>query len=145
MIERMSIAGLGPHAEFAAEFNPTGRTVVAGPSESGKSFLLQAITFCLWGRTFGGKFASEAIHDGMGKASVEILLDSGRLIEASVTAATQRRSITIGDDTQTYTTENAFAAALGALGEDSRPCGWWWSRSSGSSWSRGTPARSATC
>jgi hypothetical protein len=119
MIERMSISGLGPHAEFTAEFNPSGRTLVTGPSESGKSFLLEAITFCLWGRTHGSKFATEAIHDGMPKASVEILLDSGRLIRRSVTQSSgHRRSITMGEDTQTYTTEAAFAAALGALGQD---------------------------
>src|SRR5688572_434228 len=119
MLQRMTISGLGPHREFSAEFNPSGRTLVSGPSESGKSFLLEAITFCLWGRTHGGKFPAEAIHEGMGKAAVEILLDSGRLIKRSVTAAAgQRRSITMGDDTQQYSSEAAFAAALGDLGND---------------------------
>lgn len=118
MIQRMTITGLGPHREFSAEFNPSGRTLVAGPSESGKSFLLEAITFCLWGRTHGGKFPTEAIADGMEKASVEILLDSGRLIRRSATQSSQRRSITMGDDTQTFSSESGFAEALGDLGRD---------------------------
>lgn len=118
-MERVSITGLGPHREFSAEFNPVGRTLVSGPSESGKTFLLEAITFCLWGRSHGGKFRPDAITDGEQKAAVEILLDSGRLIRRSVTrSATQRRTITMGDDTQAYTSENAFAEALGDLGHD---------------------------
>ncbi|MEQ1508346.1 MAG: AAA family ATPase, partial [Myxococcota bacterium] len=118
MLQRMTVTGLGPHRDFTAQLDPSGRTVIAGPSESGKTFLLEAITFCLWGRAHGGKLQPEAISDGMNKATVEILLDSGRLLRRSVTATTQRRSITIGEDTQTYTTESAFAEGLGDLGRD---------------------------
>ncbi|MEQ1569469.1 MAG: AAA family ATPase [Myxococcota bacterium] len=118
MLQRLTISGLGPHREFSADFNPTGRTLVTGPSESGKSFLLEAITFCLWGRTHGGKFPTEAISDGLDKVTVELLLDSGRLIRRSATPSSQRRSISMGEDTQTFTSEAAFAEALGDLGRD---------------------------
>jgi hypothetical protein len=119
MLERMIISGFGPHRDFTAEFNPTGITVVSGPSEAGKTSILEAITFCLWGRAHGGKFGPEAIHEGMPKTLVEIALDSGRIISRSFTQSkTQRRSITMGEQTQNYTTEAAFAEALGDLGRD---------------------------
>lgn len=119
MLQRMSVSGLGPHLEFEAEFNPSGRTLVSGPSEAGKTCLMEAITFCLWGRTHGGKFRPEAINDRSTKAVVEIMLDSGRVIRRSITRTkSQQRSITMGEDTQTYTSETKFAAALGDLGQD---------------------------
>jgi hypothetical protein len=119
MLERMTISGFGPHRDFTAEFNPTGITVVSGPSEAGKTSILEAITFCLWGRSHRGKFGPEAIHEGMPKTSVEIALDSGRIISRSFTQSkTQRRCITLGEQTQNYTTEAAFSEALGDLGRD---------------------------
>jgi hypothetical protein len=119
MLQRMTITGLGPHHDFTAQFNPSGRTLIAGPSESGKTFVLEAITFCLWGRAHGGKFRVDAITDGEQKAVVEILLDSGRLIRRSMTRGqSQHRSVTIGEDTQTFTTEAAYLEALGDLGLD---------------------------
>ncbi|MEZ4240631.1 MAG: AAA family ATPase [Myxococcota bacterium] len=119
MLQRMTITGLGPHQDFTAQFNPSGRTLIAGPSESGKTFVLEAITFCLWGRSHGGKFRTDAINDEEQKAVVEILLDSGRLIRRSMTrGSSQQRSVTIGEDTQTFTSESAFLSALGDLGSD---------------------------
>lgn len=115
----MSVSGLGPHLEFEAEFNPSGRTLVSGPSEAGKSCLVEAITFCLWGRSHGGRFRPEAINDRSTKAVVEIMLDSGRTIRRSITRSrSQQRSISMGEETETYPSEAKFAAALGDLGQD---------------------------
>jgi len=119
MLQQLTVSGLGPHKDFTAQFNPSGRTVVTGPSESGKTSILEAITFCLWGRSWGGKFRAEAIHDGMSKAVVEMVLDSGRRIRRSVTRSrSQKRSITIGEETEEYGTEAKFLEALGDLGRD---------------------------
>ncbi|MEN0066881.1 MAG: AAA family ATPase [Myxococcota bacterium] len=119
MLQQLTVSGLGPHKDFTAQFNPTGRTVVTGPSESGKTSILEAITFCLWGRSWGGKFRPEAIHDGMTKAVVEMVLDSGRRIRRSVTRGrSQKRSITIGEETEEYSTEAKFLDALGDLGRN---------------------------
>ncbi|MEO0603767.1 MAG: AAA family ATPase, partial [Myxococcota bacterium] len=119
MLQQLTVTGLGPHKDFTAQFNPSGRTTVTGPSESGKTSILEAITFCLWGRSWGGKFRPEAIHDGMSKAIVEMVLDSGRCIRRSVTRSrSQKRSITIGEETEEYGTEAKFLDALGDLGRD---------------------------
>ncbi len=119
MLQQLTVSGLGPHEDFTAQFNPTGRTVVTGPSESGKTSLLEAITFCLWGRSWGGKFRPEAIHDGMSKAVVEMVLDSGRCIRRSVTRSrSQKRTIKIGEELTEYATEAKFLEALDDLGRD---------------------------
>jgi len=119
MITQVSISGLGPHLDFTAELDPRGTNILSGPSESGKSFLVEAIVFCLWGKSVQGKFQPEAIHDGADKAEVEIHLDSGRILRRSITRGrSQQRQITLAGDTQSYSSDKKFAEALGELAED---------------------------
>ncbi len=119
MITCVSISGLGPHRDFSADLHPRGFNLISGPSESGKSFIIEAIVFCLWGRSITGTFSTEAIHDGADKAEVELHLDSGRILRRSITRSrSQRRQITLADTTQSYSSEASFRQALGELTED---------------------------
>jgi hypothetical protein len=120
MLKNISIRGLGPHSEFSAEFNPRGTTIVSGASEVGKSMLVDAVLFALWGRRVGGRFAPEAIREGHDKVVVELTLDSGLVVRRSMTRSRSvTRSITIGSQREVHATEDAFAKALEKLGADS--------------------------
>ncbi len=120
MLKRITIEGLGPHTSFTAEFNPRGTTVVAGPSESGKTTLLEALTFALWGKTSRqGRFPPEFIRDGHERAVVELILDSGKTIRRSVTRTkSQTRRISHYGTESSYSSEARFGEALGDLGRD---------------------------
>ena len=132
MIKRIRILGLGPHVDFRAEFDPRGENTVTGPSECGKSFLVEAVLFALYGRSTTGKFREEAIHDGAKKALVELTLDSGMGIRRTMTASrSQTRTILLGADETPYGSEARFSDALGPLGRDPEavetvltPMGW---------------------
>jgi hypothetical protein len=113
MFKRIAIAGLGPHADFAADLDPEGTTLLSGPSEAGKSFVLEALVFVLWGRSARGKFAPEAIRDGGTKASVELTLASGRILRRSVTRSrAMTRSVVAGGQKTSYDNEPGFVAAI---------------------------------
>lgn len=119
MIKQLSISGLGPHLDFDVELDPRAVTTITGPSESGKSFITEAIAFALWGSSSRGKFQPEAIHDDADKASVEVTLDSGRVIRRSINRKKkQSRQIELAGETESFSSDKAFAAALGELTED---------------------------
>jgi hypothetical protein len=132
MIKRIRILGLGPHVDFRAELDPRGENTVTGPSECGKSFLVEAVLFALYGRSTSGRFREEAIHDDAKKALVEITLDSGMGIRRTMTGSrSQTRTILLGAEETAYSTEAAFSDALGPLGRDPEavetvlaPMGW---------------------
>ena len=120
MFKRISIIGLGPHRDFEAKCRPGGVTSISGPSEIGKSFVLEAILLALWGQSAGGKFQPEAIHDDFSKAVVELSLDDGRVIRRSITRTrSTTRVIITGRDRRTFSNEADFLAAIGSLGNDS--------------------------
>lgn len=119
MLKRIRIAGLGPHLDFRAEFDPRGENNVTGPSESGKSFLVEAVVFALYGRSVGGRFRPEAVHDQGKRALVELTLDSGLTVRRTITRSrSTTRSLGPAQDDSSYSSEASFATALGKLGED---------------------------
>ena len=119
MLKRVTITGLGPHENFTADLNPRGTTVISGPSESGKTTILEAVQFALWGRTSRGRFPVEQIRDGHDQALVELVLDSGRVIRRTVRRSkSQTRNIAYGSMKQSFSSEKAFQEQLGELGED---------------------------
>ncbi len=132
MIKRIRILGLGPHVDFRAELDPRGENTVTGPSECGKSFLVEAVLFALYGRSTTGRFREEAIHDEAKKALVEITLDSGMGIRRTMTGSrSQTRTLIVGPDETSHSSEAKFAEALGPLGRDPEavetvitPMGW---------------------
>ncbi|MCP4804046.1 MAG: AAA family ATPase [Proteobacteria bacterium] len=123
MLKRITIEGLGPHSSFSAEFNPRGTTVVAGPSECGKTTVLEALMFALWGRTSQGRFPVEFIRDGANKAVVELVLDSGKTLRRSVNRnKSQTRRISHWGNEESYSSDTKFQEALGDLGRDPVAC-----------------------
>lgn len=119
MISRIEIVGLGPHKRSLIALDPAGTTTVSGPSEIGKSTLLEAILFTLLGRSTGGRFRTESIHDSVERAEVKITLDDGRVLKRTVTRSKSvgRAIITNGQRT-TYSSESRYADALGPLVAD---------------------------
>lgn len=115
MLTHVSIRGLGPHASFDADIDATGRTVLHGPSESGKSVLIEAICFALWGRTSAGSRMPGAwVRDGCTQAVVELIHDGRRLQRTLLPTGKTTQSI----DGVAYSTAAAFARAIGSLGDD---------------------------
>lgn len=123
MLKRITIEGLGPHANFTADFNPRGTTVVSGPSECGKTTILEGLTFALWGKTTQGKFPVAFIRDGCSKAVVELVLDSGKTVRRTINRnKSQSRRISHWGNEESYTSDTKFLDALGDLGGDPVAC-----------------------
>ncbi|MCB9676881.1 MAG: hypothetical protein H6737_17330 [Alphaproteobacteria bacterium] len=119
VIKRIKIVGLGPHVDFRAELDPRGENTVTGPSESGKSFLVEAVLFALYGRSAVGRFRPEAIHDGANRALVELTLDSGLTVRRTMTGSrSTTRTLVLGPEETSHASEAKFAEALGPLGAD---------------------------
>ncbi|MFT5682898.1 MAG: hypothetical protein ACI8RZ_003822, partial [Myxococcota bacterium] len=119
MIHRIEIVGLGPHRRFAAELSPDGTTVISGPSEIGKSTILEALLLALLGRGTGGRFRTELINDRADKAGVRLTLKSGLIVERGVNRKKKMtRALITADKRRTISSESALSRELGITGED---------------------------
>ncbi len=119
MLKRIAIVGLGPHADFKLDLDPSGVHRLRGPSEVGKSFLIEAVCLALWGQSSHGRFRPEAIHDAHSKAIVELTLAGGQVVSRSITRSrSTSRWIATDEGVTTYKKEDDFAAAIGGLGAD---------------------------
>ncbi|MFH1572293.1 MAG: ATP-binding protein [Gemmatimonadota bacterium] len=118
MLRQINIRCLGPHEALTLDLDPEGTTVVTGPSEVGKSFLMRAVCFALWGCDLDGKpLDSGAIREGHKKAEVTITLKTGTVItRTKTTGGSVTRALRKNGETTPYTTDTAFAAALGKAG-----------------------------
>lgn len=74
MIKSLTIENLGPYkGRHVFEMQP-GANYLEGANESGKTTLIDAVTFCLTGKDSGGaNVKSDRIHTGMDAARVEII------------------------------------------------------------------------
>lgn len=119
MIHRIEIVGLGPHRRFAAELSPDGATVISGPSEIGKSTILEALLFALLGRSTGGRFRTELINDKAERAGVQLTLKSGLIVERGMNRKKRMtRAIISADKRRSMSSESALSRELGLTGED---------------------------
>ncbi|MEL6346535.1 MAG: AAA family ATPase [Myxococcota bacterium] len=119
MISRIEITGLGPHKSLKLALDPKGTTTVSGPSEIGKTTILESILLTLLGRGSSGRFQPEAIHDAAERAEVRLTLDDGRTLKRTVTRSKSvGRSIISDGRRQSYTSETRYADALGSLVAD---------------------------
>ena len=118
MLRTISVRCLGPHEALTLDLDPEGTTVVTGPSEVGKSFLMRAVCFALWGCDLDGKpLDVGAIREGHKKAEVTITLKTGTVItRTKTTGGSVTRALRKNGETTPYTTDTAFAAALGKAG-----------------------------
>jgi len=117
MFTAIRIKGLGPYTDYEQVLDPRGSNTVAGPSQSGKSTLLEAVCFALWGTDSRGKpFPADAIHDGSKRAEVELVTARSTIRRTMTRKRSQTRTITSDDGPREYTSEAAFQAAIKGLG-----------------------------
>jgi hypothetical protein len=122
MFRQITVKGLGPHDRFTAALDPGGAVEIRGPSEAGKSTLIEAICLALWGCGSDGKrFRPEAIREGFSQAEVILESAGGGVIRRVVGRSGRgmiRSLLRRGDASpRLFSSEAAFAGALGPLGE----------------------------
>lgn len=121
MFSKIEIKGLGPHEDTELVLpSPLGVTRFRGASESGKSTLALALSFCLWGESpEGSPCPVEVITDEAKHAGVRLTTRKGLGVRRSMT---RRRSVSRvvsrahGDERAT--SEKEWREWLGPMGED---------------------------
>ena len=121
MISRIMIEGLGPHTSTDLRFDALGTSTVKGASEAGKSTLMDAVCFALWGQDRSGRplHLAEMRHD-VNACRVELVLSNGatceRVLHRDKDGNRGKSSRTWQG--QPYKTERDFLTALGPLGRN---------------------------
>jgi len=114
MFKQLTIEGLGPHSNTVLDLSPTGIVDITGPSQAGKSLIVDALCWCLWGVASDGKPLDAA------------LLRAGEALQVSVTTgkgatfARTRTGVTVtppGLKAVRCTTQAALAPHLKALAD----------------------------
>ncbi|NRA03753.1 MAG: AAA family ATPase [Myxococcales bacterium] len=120
MISTLKIEGLGPYdSDRTLELNARGSSTISGASEQGKTMLIDAVCFCLFGFDRSGKpLDVRSINDGAAECSVELTLSSGTVIRRVLRRKKDGgRGATVREINGTpYTTEKAFLGAMKGLG-----------------------------
>jgi hypothetical protein len=114
MFRSLTIEGLGPHSNTVLDLSPNGIVDITGPSQAGKSLIVDALCWCLWGVASDGKPLDAA------------LLRAGEALQVSVTTgrgttfARTRTGVTVtppGLKAVRCTTQAALAPHLKALAD----------------------------
>lgn len=119
MLSRIHIEGLGPHPVLDIALNAKGPTFIIGPSESGKSTLIDAVTATLWGCTrTGAALSGDMVADDHTRFVVEATTPKGTLFRRTMTAkrSQQRQRQDPGQMRMDWHSEEKWARALGPLG-----------------------------
>lgn len=123
MFSSIRIQGLGPHVNHTFHFDAAGVTEIWGRSEQGKSTLLDAIAFVLWGQGRDGTPLDEAcVHDGADQVHVDLTLRSGvtfsrsRSRKRSGKRRIRRRMFDKSGAVEEYGSEAAWRGALRHFG-----------------------------
>ena len=121
MIASITISGAGPIEQGRYDLDPQGVTHIRGPSESGKTTMLNLVCFVLWGTDRDGKpFPVECVREGSKRASVELTLKTGSTISRTLDPrrnqmrALQKRGMAAP---QVFGSEETMREALGVLGD----------------------------
>ena len=110
MFTRIQSAGIGPHADLDLALSPTGRTVIRGHSEHGKSVLIDAILLVIYGVTRGGE-PFDAAQMSAERVAITITSASGR--EYGYTRKnTPKWTYTLGGDTLAQTSAKGWIDTL---------------------------------
>lgn len=116
MFTSIRIEGLGPHEDATLDLDPAGLTEIVGPSEAGKSTVIDALSLALWGTTgFGKPVPAEAIRDGAKGCTVTLTSRSGTTLQVR---RTRKGATTREKSGESYSSAAAWAKALGPLGKD---------------------------
>jgi hypothetical protein len=120
MISEVTIEGLGPTEAAVLQLGQSDLMVVSGESECGKSTLLEAICFCLWGRSSDGSaFPVEAVRDGWEAATVIVRTAKGTEFKRVLSRSRAiTRECQKGGETHRPTREDDWRALLGPLSDD---------------------------
>lgn len=121
MIRAIRIRGLGPHVDTTLDLDPRGVTEIEGRSEAGKTTILDAITFALWGQNRAGRpLHLSQVHDDATELEVELVLSNGATIERALRTNAKGERVTVRKlRGQEYTLEREWTAAMKGLGEHS--------------------------
>lgn len=124
-ITDLALANLGPVTSYRLRV-PTGAdtVIIAGPSESGKTTLINALSLLLTGASpTGGAFPVELIFDGADRASVAVQLADNCVLRATLTPSRARTWTVMGPPqvagdpqsrvTTTIQSQEAWQAMLG--------------------------------
>lgn len=121
MLQTIRIRGLGPHEDTALTLDTMGATEITGRSEAGKSTIIDAVAFALWGCDRTGKpIDLRAMRDTAEEIRVDLELANGATVCRKL-----RRSKDGGRGKTTrilrereYRTEKDWTAALAAIGDN---------------------------
>jgi len=123
MYTHIEIRGLGPHTHTALNMDAAGCTSFTGPSEAGKSTVIDAICFAMWGQGRTGKALDvRAIRDGCDEVRVDLTLRSGTTLTRTLTKTEKGRGKTFRQmtkrdgSTHEYRTEKDWLGALKWMG-----------------------------
>jgi hypothetical protein len=125
MIRHLHIENMGPHRvlDYAPE-HPAGRVTIMGPSQQGKTTLIDAICFCLWGVDREGRpFDPALVYGDERYTAVTINLTSGAEARRRRTRSGQVRRVWVsprvgGSGEMEYSNEADFRVAMRALGRE---------------------------
>lgn len=113
MISRLEIIGLGPHKRSLLSLDPIGTTTISGPSEIGKSTVLEAIVFALLGRGSAGRFPPELIHETEQRAEITLTINNGPIIKRTCSRTrSQTRTTIVNGKASSHSSDARFAEAL---------------------------------
>lgn len=117
MFRQVRVQGLGPLADHTFDLDPAGIMEISGPSESGKSTLVEAVCLALWGVSSDGRpFPVEAIRES--QASVTATTARGTVLVRRLSRSRQQaRELHMGEQTQVFSREEDLAARLGPVGQ----------------------------
>lgn len=126
MFTHITIQGLGPYDSATLDLSRGRTTLVRGASESGKSTLVDAVCFALWGTDAAGKkFSTTKIRDGEPFAEVSLTTGKGMVFRRRIDRGrkTSRSLIEPGDlsealRTQRFSTENDWRQRIAQLGNE---------------------------
>lgn len=121
MISRLRIRGLGPHVDTTLDLDAVGVTTIEGRSESGKSTIMDAVAFVLWGQDRTGRPLHPSQIRGDGSARVELTLRTGATLTRELRLDDKGQRVTVrtkrgADGEAEYDTDKAWLGAIGALG-----------------------------
>lgn len=119
MFSSIRIKGIGPHTDTTLALDPEDASLIEGHSQSGKSLVVDAICFALWGTDRSGKpFPVEAIAEGAKVADVELTTASGSVVHRRMDRGRNiQRSLIRGGETYDRMTEADLAHRLGPISQ----------------------------
>lgn len=125
MIRAIRIRGLGPHVDTTLDLGGLDGCTLFGPSESGKSTVIDAVCWAIWGQDRTGRpLDLAAVRADADQVSVRLDLVSGTVIERTQRRSTAggrggvTRSLTAADGTvRALASDRDWFGAIGPLGE----------------------------